>query len=109
VSIPANPSATETFAPAKLFGDRRAELPARDLGDPDQVFALAVEIAGSSDRRLMQVSLDELRALAALAASAAPVASLAARTVRLSDANAPRQEMQAALASLMDAARRLAA
>lgn len=108
MSVPANPETTDIGPkPVKVFGDRRAELPERDLTDPDEVFDLARAIHGASDRRLMQVSLAELRALARLALRTAPIATQFLRVVDLSDAGASKRVMKGALTQAAEVARKI--
>lgn len=98
-------AATELGSTAKIFGDRRASLRARDLDDPDQVFDLAAELCTASDRRVMQVSVAELRALADLAVRTAITASQFLYVLERSDANAPKQELLKALRTAAETAR----
>jgi hypothetical protein len=107
VSIPADTTTTDLGTPTKIFGDRRAELPPRDLTDPDQVFALALEVVKANPRRLLQVTVAETRAIAVFAARAGAVTSAFLNVVELSDANAPKPTLKAALAEAADTARRV--
>jgi hypothetical protein len=105
MSVPTNPEATELGTAVKIFGDRRAALSTRDLSDPDQVFELALAIVRADDRRLMQVSVAETRALAKLAALSSVIASQFLRVIALSDANAPKDELLKALQTAAETSR----
>jgi hypothetical protein len=111
MSTPPDTGATEIFAPPKLF-DRSSLRPAAtralDLTDSDQVFDLALAVARGSDRRVLQASLAEQRAIAALAVQSSVIASQFLNLIALSDANAPPEKLLAAFADAATVARAVA-
>lgn len=107
MSAPVDTEATDLGTPKKIFGGVRAEAADRNLDDPDQVFALALEVMRANPRRLLQVTVTETRAIAAFAAKAGAVASSFLNVVELSDANAPKETLRQALKEAADNARRV--
>lgn len=72
-----------------------------DVTDADQVFDLALELCTAPKRRLMQVNLPELRALAVMVVRCAPTMSRAIELVRLSDGGQARPDCEEALKKLV--------
>lgn len=83
-----------------------APKPARtyDLNNADDVFDLAQVTALAPNRRLMQVTFAQWRAVARLAVSSSVIASHAINLAQLKLKGAPQAEQDAALAELLKAA-----
>ena len=86
---PPHLDATELGEPRRPRGPRtdRKQI---DLGDFDQVRALANQIAFGNSRRVTGASVEELQAVAKLAAAGAEIIWQASEVVAHSDAGSPR-------------------
>jgi hypothetical protein len=105
VSVPRDLEVTEVGNYAKFFNGERIAPPARDLGNPGDVYLLAESAVRMNRRQLMRVTLSEIRALASFAVWSGAVAARFAEVLELSDAGAPAEQLVSALKKAAETAR----
>ena len=97
---PPNLDATELGSTKKPFDGQRSGRKMIDLDNFDEVHAMAERLFGASDRQLMAISMQELKALTKLAMLGGNVIREATAVFALSDMGASRTQIAAAMAEL---------